>query len=202
MSESLNIVGIILGAGRSRRMGLENKLVAEINGKPMIVHAIESVKNSRVNKTILVTGYQREIVERAVQGIEIEIIYNPNFTEGLSSSIKSIGHKLTKNVDAVILCLGDMPGITSTHINSLIKAFKNNPNRQIVIPTYNGRRGNPVLWGKKHFPLLVNLSGDRGAKVLFQNNENNITEVQIEDEAILTDLDTPEALEKYRSNFR
>ena len=201
MSESLNIVGIILGAGRSRRMGLENKLVAEINGKPMIVHAIESVKNSRVNKTTLVTGYQREIVERAVQGIEIEIIYNPNFTEGLSSSIKSIGHKLTKNVDAVILCLGDMPGITSTHINSLIKAFKNNPNRQIVIPTYKGRRGNPVLWGKKHFPLLVNLSGDRGAKVLFQNNENNITEVQIEDEAILTDLDTPEALEKYRSNF-
>ena len=201
MSESLNIVGIILGAGRSRRMGLENKLVAEINGKPMIVHAIESVKNSRVNKTTLVTGYQREIVERAVQGIEIEIIYNPNFTEGLSSSIKSIGHKLTKNVDAVILCLGDMPGITSTHINSLIKAFKNNPNRQIVIPTYNGRRGNPVLWGKKHFPLLVNLSGDRGAKVLFQNNENNITEVQIEDEAILTDLDTPDALEKYRSNF-
>lgn len=201
MSESLNIVGIILGAGRSRRMGLENKLVAEINGKPMIVHAIESVKNSRVNKTTLVTGYQREIVERAVQGIEIEIIYNPNFTEGLSSSIKSIGHKLTKNVDAVILCLGDMPGITSTHINSLLKAFKNNPNRQIVIPTYKGRRGNPVLWGKKHFPLLVNLSGDRGAKVLFQNNENNITEVQIEDEAILTDLDTPDALEKYRSNF-
>ena len=201
MSESLNIVGIILGAGRSRRMGLENKLVAEINGKPMIVHAIESVKNSRVNKTILVTGYQREIVERAVQGIEIEIIYNPNFTEGLSSSIKSIGHKLTKNVDAVILCLGDMPGITSTHINSLLKAFKNNPNRQIVIPTYKGRRGNPVLWGKKHFPLLFNLSGDQGAKVLFQNNENNITEVQIEDEAILTDLDTPDALEKYRSNF-
>ena len=202
MSDSSNIVGIILGAGRSRRMGLENKLVAEINGKPMIVHAIEAVKNSRVNKTILVTGHQREIVEKAVQGIEIEIIYNPNFKEGLSSSIKSIGHELSKDVDAGIVCLGDMPSITSTHINSLIKAFKNNPNRQIVVPIYDGRRGTPVLWGKKHFSLLVNLTGDQGAKALFQKNENNITEVQIEDNAIHTDLDTPEALERYRSNFR
>jgi len=199
MQKSLNILGVILGAGKSSRMGSENKLLADINGKPMILRVLEAANESKINKTIIVTGYQRELIQTATGAVDIQCVHNPNFSEGLSSSIKSVKRLLNPDVDGVIICLGDMPGITSDHINALINTFEGDMNRHIFIPIFNGKRGNPVLWGQKYFSLLCNLTGDKGARELFESHSDDILEVEINDDAIHTDLDTPTALKQYRS---
>ena len=201
MQKRLNIVGVILGAGKSSRMGSDNKLLAEINGKPMILRVVEAANGSKINKTFLVTGHQRELIQTATQAEDIQFVHNPNFSEGLSSSIKSVSHLLNSDVDGVIVCLGDMPGITSAHINTLINTFEDNSNRHIFIPIFNGKRGNPVLWSNKYFSLLSSLKGDTGARPIFESHSDDILEVEINDDAIHTDLDTPTALNLYRSKF-
>ena len=199
MQKRLNIVGVILGAGKSSRMGSENKLLADINGKPMILRVVEAANGSKIDKTFLVTGHQRELIQTATKAENIQFVHNPNFSEGLSSSIKSVKHQLNSDVDGVIVCLGDMPGITSAHINTLINTFEDNSNRHIFIPILNGKRGNPVLWSNKYFSLLCSLTGDMGARAIFESHSNDILEVEINDDAIHTDLDTPTALKLYRS---
>ena len=102
------------------------------------------------------------------------------------------------DTDVAVIALGDMPLVGPEVVRRLIAAYGPSEHRSICVPVFKGERGNPVLWGRQHFAALKGMSGDRGARVLFDQLGDEIVDVEMPDEAVLLDADTPEALEKLR----
>jgi molybdenum cofactor cytidylyltransferase len=188
------IAGLVLAAGRSTRMGGPNKLLEEINGKPLVRIVAEQVLASRASPVIVVTGHQRERVERALAGLPISFVHNPDFADGLSTSLRTGIKAVPAEADGAIVTLGDMPQVGPTLIDRLIAAFDPERGALVVIPTIDGKRGNPVLWARRFFPDLLAVEGDIGARHLIGGYAEAVTEVPVEDAGALTDVDTPEAL--------
>jgi molybdenum cofactor cytidylyltransferase len=188
------IAGLVLAAGRSTRMGGPNKLLEEINGRPLVRIATEQVLASGARPVIVVTGHQRERVERALAGLAVTFVHNPNFAEGLSTSLKAGIAAVPADADGAIVCLGDMPQVSAKLIDRLIAAFDPGRGALVVIPTIEGKRGNPVLWSRRFFADLMALEGDVGARHLIGGYAEAVAEVPVEDAAALIDVDTPEAL--------
>jgi molybdenum cofactor cytidylyltransferase len=197
-----NIVAIILGAGQSRRMGAVNKLLAEIDGRPMVSHVVATARKSKVHRILVVTGYEQERLQTALTDYDVEFIHNPDYAEGLSTSLSVAVSALDDDTDAAVVCLGDMPGVSPEHINALINAFDPNAGRQICIPTFNGKWGNPVLWDQRFFSAMQNVSGDVGARHLIGEHQDVLYEVPIKDNAVITDLDTPAALSAHLDGLK
>lgn len=188
------IAGLILAAGRSTRMGGPNKLLEEINGRPLVRHVAEHVLASRARPVIVVTGHQQERVERALAGLPVTFVHNPDFAEGLSTSLKTGIAAVPPEADGAIVCLGDMPQVSAKLIDRLIAAFEPERGALVVIPTIDGKRGNPVLWARRFFPDLAAVEGDVGARHLIGGYAEAVAEVPIDDAGAQTDVDTPEAL--------
>jgi molybdenum cofactor cytidylyltransferase len=191
------IAALILAAGKSSRMGA-NKMLADFHGQPMVRASVERMKASAVDEVIVIIGHQRAEVEAALKGLQVRVVHNPDYADGLSTSLR-VGVAAAQNFDAVLVCLADMPAINPDTIDSLIAAFNPTEHRSIVVPVANGEWGNPVLWGAEHFDRLTSLSGDKGARALIAELKSEATEVNTTDEGILRDADTPEALERLRS---
>lgn len=192
------IAALVLAAGRSSRMG-SNKLLAEIGGKPLVRYAVESAVKSSADPVIVVTGNAAEATAEALQGFPIRFRNNPDFTKGLSSSLKCGLSGLPEDADGVLVMLADMPGVPPALLDRLIAAFDPDEGRAICVATRHGRRGNPVLWGRRFFSAIMAIEGDTGARHLIGENEDLVCEVEAEDDGPLTDIDTPEALEAYRA---
>ena len=191
------IAVLVLAAGQSRRMGKTNKLLVPIDGKPLLRHTVEAAAASKAAAVVVVTGHQREAVEALLDGIDVRIEHNPDYASGLSTSLKAGIEALPAGTDAVIVCLGDMPGIDSRLLDRLIDAFAPAQGRSIVVPTHHGKRGNPVLWASAYFPAMTRLEGDVGARHLIGQHQEAVVEVPADSAATLLDIDTPEALDAY-----
>tara|TARA_Y100000588_G_C14264160_1_gene929031 strand:+ start:2107 stop:3780 length:1674 start_codon:yes stop_codon:yes gene_type:complete len=191
------IHALLLGAGQSRRMGRKNKLLAPINNVPMIRHVAENILESKIDSLTIVTGYQSEKIHQALKGLSIKFAYNANYREGLSRSLNIGVRTLQKIARAVIICLGDMPEIKASHINQLIDAYDPSSSKEICVPKWNGRRGNPVLISHNFFHEITTVEGDTGAKSLIKEYAENVIEVEMKDDSILLDLDTPEELKAF-----
>ena len=191
------VTAIVLAAGKSSRMGA-NKLLADVNGAPMIWRTVAAISQA-VDETLVVTGRDREAIEGALAGLSVRFAHNEEFANGLSTSLKRGIEAVGADADAVVITLGDMPLVTPDTVRRLIAAYSPPEHRSICVPVSRGERGNPVLWGRQHFPALAGLEGDRGARVLFRTHSDEIVEVEILDESVLMDADTPEALERIRS---
>ncbi len=188
------IGALVLGAGQSRRMGGPNKLLLEVGGRPMIRHAVEAALEGGLREVVVVTGHERERVEEALAGLAVRFVHNPDYAQGLSASLKRGVRGLDPSLDGILVCLADMPRVTAGHLRRLIRAFNPVEGRSIVVPTHRGKRGNPVLWARAYFPAMRELEGDVGAKHLLGEHAGELVEVELEDEAPLVDIDTPEAL--------
>jgi len=193
------IAGLILAAGRSTRMGGPNKLLEEINGKALVRHVAEHVLASPAEPVIVVTGHQKERVERALAGLPVTFVHNPDFADGLSTSLKTGIAAVPADADGAIVCLGDMPQVSAKLIDRLTAAFDPQRGALVVIPTIEGKRGNPVLWSRRFFPDLAKVEGDVGARHLIGGYAEAVTEVPLDDAGVLTDVDTPEALTALRA---
>jgi molybdenum cofactor cytidylyltransferase len=196
-----NIAGIVLGAGRSSRMGGPNKLLEEINGKPLIRIVTEHVLASQARPVIVVTGHQRERVEAALAGLPVKFVHNPDFADGLGTSLRAGIAALPPEPDGVIVCLGDMPQVDAGIIDKMIGTFDPASGALVVIPTIEGKRGNPVLWSRRFFPDLMAVEGDVGARHLIGRYTEAVAEVPLTGTAALTDVDTPEALKAVRAEL-
>lgn len=192
------IAAIVLAAGQSRRMGSENKLLAELNGKPMVRHIAEAVAASKAASMTVVLGHEADTVRAALADLKPSYAYNPDYAEGLSTSMKTGLAAVGEEVDGVVICLGDMPMVSTAIIDKMIAAFDPVEGRAIVVPTRRGKRGNPVLFAKRFFEEMARVSGDVGARHLIGNHEDLAVEIEVDDESVLTDIDTPEALAKIR----
>ena len=192
------IGAVLLAAGQSRRMGGPNKLLAEVGGAPMVAQVARRLLASRARPIIAVLGNQAEAVDDALGKLPVERVRNPEFAAGLSTSLKRGIAALPTDLDGALVCLGDMPLISGRHLDRLIAAFNPLEGRAIIVPTRRGKRGNPVLWSKRFFPEMAELAGDVGAKHLIGEHAELVAEVEMDDDAVLVDIDTPEALDALR----
>ncbi|MEH6546670.1 MAG: nucleotidyltransferase family protein, partial [Sneathiella sp.] len=193
-ADTKSVAILILAAGQSRRMGQDNKLLAQIGGKPMFRHVAEQALKSNASGVFAVTGHERDDIEKVIEDLDIKTFHNPDFADGLSSSLKTGFRALSKQYDGILVCLGDMPFIKAELFNQLISTFDVEEGRSIVVPTYQGKRGNPVLIASLFAPEIATVTGDIGAKSLIAENEHVVFNLDIDANSIFTDIDTPEAL--------
>ncbi len=196
------IMGLLLAAGSSKRMGKKNKLLTEIDGNKMIVHVAEQIQQSKVDEITVVTGHEADQIKLALNHVITKFVYNPNFTKGLTTSLKTGLKHISDDIDGVIIFLGDMPLIKAHHINQIIEAFNPTEGRSICVPIHGRKRGNPVLWGKQYLREILSIKGDIGARQLFEKYSDQISEIIIDTDVVLFDVDTPERLKELKTRIR
>jgi molybdenum cofactor cytidylyltransferase len=192
---------VILAAGLSSRMG-RNKLLEPLNGKSLVRHVAEAAVGSEASPIVVVTGNAGADIQSQLGDLPVKFVHNPDFSKGLSSSLKCGLSTLPDDVDAAVVLLGDMPAVASGLIDTLIAAFDPGEDRAICVATRHGQRGNPVLWGRRFFPEMLAIEGDVGARQLMVTYPELVCEVEASNDAPLTDIDTPEALQAAREAAR
>ena len=197
MTVGKDIHAVLLAAGRSERMGSNNKLLLNVDGIPLVRKSAINILNSNVTSMTVVTGFDENKIVNALSGLNVNFVKNINFREGLSSSLKAGLANITPTPSAVIICLADMPKIQPEHINQLIENFDPLKGWEICIPTNNGKRGNPVLIGSRFFPYIFETSGDVGAKQVMKQHSDKIVEVEIGTSDIHFDIDTQDEYENF-----
>jgi len=180
------IRGIILGAGKSSRMGY-NKLSIKMDNTTIVQKVIDSAKASKLDELVFITG-KYDI------STDIIKLHNEEHEEGMSTSIKKGLQGFYG--DAVMILLGDMPFVSSELINRLYYSFVMN-NKNIVVPVFQGKRGNPVIIGKKYFQNLLKNKGDKGARDIIKNNPEDVFQVEIQDRGIFIDIDDKSTIERF-----
>ena len=191
---------VILAAGQSSRFraggGLDlTKLVARIDGKPIVRRVVEAALAAKARPVVVVTGYARDSVEAAVADLDIRLTFNPQFMSGLASSLKAGLTATPSDAAGALVLLGDMPWIEPRLIDALIDAFLARKDALAAIPSREGRRGNPVLLGRGLFEAAMRLTGDEGARRLIGAlSASELVEVEAPDTGVTFDIDTPEDL--------
>ncbi len=191
MAGSPKIAAIILAAGRSTRMGDVNKLLADFDGRPMIAQTVAQVEASRLEQIFVVTGHQAEEIEQALSGSQVQFVDNRDFHQGMATSLVAGIGAVGSDFDGAMILLGDMPLVSGKEIDALVATFSTA--KDICVPVFNGKQGNPVLWGREYFPALLELKGDSGAKQLLTRYVDSVVEVKTPSRAVLQDFDTAEA---------
>jgi molybdenum cofactor cytidylyltransferase len=183
------IAAVVLAAGTSSRMG-ENKLLAEIDGRPMVARVLETLRAVDLAEILVVLGHEAERVRGAIG--DAPWVLNASYREGMSTSLRR-GAAAIAGADGVLFALGDMPFVRPADIEHLIAAF-DPPRHTICVPTHEDRRGNPVLFAVEHLPEIHTLRGDVGAKEILARHRETVAEVPISHPGVHQDIDTQEAL--------
>ncbi|MCK2126605.1 NTP transferase domain-containing protein [Thauera aromatica] len=189
-AEGPRVAALVLAAGRSTRMGAENKLLLPVDGVPMALRAVMAARASRATSVTVVLGHEAGAVEAALAGSGAGFARNPDPAQGMSSSLRVGITALADDIDAVVVLLGDMPRISAAHVDRLIEAF-DPAQPAIIVPEHRGRRGNPVLWPRAFFAEMCALTGDQGARGLLERHPERVVRVAVDDEAIFIDVDRP-----------
>ncbi len=191
------IAAIILAAGMATRMG-KNKLLIEIDGRPLVARVADAALGAGLTPVVVVTGHEADRMRATLEGRPVAYAHNPDFAAGMAGSLKTGLAVLPAETSGVLVCLSDMPDVSSAHIVRIVAAFPAD-GRAIHVPTHRGRRGNPVLLGRPFFAEIQTLTGDVGARGLIAKHPDLVREVPMDDDAVLTDLDTAESLLAYRN---
>ncbi len=182
------ISAILLAAGQSKRMNGENKLSKEIQGIPLIKLSVKNILASSIDELIIVLGYQKEIIEKLIDKNEkIKFVFNKDFESGMASSIKTGLDNLSKKTEAFFICLGDMPMVGHDIYNQLIKS---KDSKEIIVPTYKGQQGNPVLFDKSMKEKVLDIRGDVGAKKILGLNKATVLNLEINNQSIVKSFNT------------
>jgi molybdenum cofactor cytidylyltransferase len=187
------VAAVVLAAGQGTRMG-GAKMTALLGGRPLVRYPHEAAAESTASPLITVVGHEAAQVVAALAGIETQIVDNADHAKGMSTSLKAGLGSVPESAVGALILLGDMPHVTPAIINRLIAAFAAKPDAKAVVPMVGGQRGNPILIGRSLFEAVLKLEGDVGARKLLDAAGDDVVEVAIDDAAVLTDVDTPEAL--------
>ena len=187
---------IILAAGESKRMGKPKQLLP-LGKSTLLEQAIDNLLNSSVDETIVVLGHKAEEITEKIANKPVKVVINPDYQQGMSTSIVAGLIMVDPRSQAVMLALGDQPLVTSRTINQLIEAFNKN-RKGIAVPTYQGRRGHPIIFDIKYKAELFKLKGDIGGREIIQNHPKDVFMVAVDSESVISDIDTQE---DYKTNL-
>ena len=193
------ISALILAAGESRRMGKQNKLLLPIGDEALLVKLVTSVCDSDVGQVIVVIGHEAKKIRRELNELQLNFVYNPNFSEGMTTSIKYGVKAVSHECDGLLICLGDMPFINTSDINKLIHAYVKNRIKGkdlIVVPVFKRQRGNPVLFSIEFQNNILEHKKESGCKEVIMKNPDSVMEIEMDNENMLLDVDT---MEDYQS---
>jgi molybdenum cofactor cytidylyltransferase len=183
------ITAVVLAAGAASRFGSQ-KLLAPVHGAALVRRTVENVLASQVSETVVVLGRDGEGVRRALAGLPVRFVTNPAFRSGLSTSVRAGVEALEASTLAAIIVLGDQPSVTANIIDQLIEERRRS-GRPIVVPEYDGTRGNPVMFDATMFPELQTIEGDQGARDVIARDPTRVATVCFPFE-MPPDVDTPE----------
>jgi len=186
------VAGLIMAAGRSSRMGA-NKLLMDDGGKALVARVAEHALAADLAEVIVIVGHQEPEVRAALAGLPVRFVLCPDYADGMSASLRCGLKALPADIDAALVLLGDMPRVGTNLLRRMIAAFNPTEGRSIIVPAFQGKRGNPVLWDRRFFPEMTTLAGDVGARHLIGEHAELVVEIEAEDAGILLDVDTPEA---------
>jgi molybdenum cofactor cytidylyltransferase len=192
----MRIACLVLAAGRSSRMAPRNKLLEPVGGEKMIRRVAATAIASGAEPVIVVTGHEADSVTAALRGLDVTTVANPDYADGLSTSLRAGLRALPAGIDGALILLGDMPEVEASVLTALMAAFTGA--NAICVPVRHGRRGNPVLWGRSYFAEMMRLTGDTGAKPLMARHEARLIEVEVATDSIFEDIDAPEDLERLK----
>ncbi len=194
ISGTLKIAGIILAAGSSRRMG-RVKALLPWGDSLLLEKVIDSASQSRLDSVMVVLGHEADVIKEKIDFNGVRVTVNSDYETGQSSSLRASLCALDDDTDAAMFLLGDQPFISVQVIDKLIRTFCRHPSG-LLIPTHGGKRGNPVLVHKSIFEMIHKITGDTGARALFDSLGGQITEIKVLDPGILLDIDTPADYQK------
>ena len=183
------ILGAVLAAGTASRFEGANKLLVALDGEPVVARAARTLTESSLDSVVAVVGHDRDRVATALPD-EIRIFDNPDYEQGQSTSVQvAVAAARDRDADAVLFALGDMPQVRVETVEKLLAAYREGAG-DIVAPRYDGRRGNPVLFGSRHFDALARVEGDAGGRDLLESESESVAWVEVEDPGIHRDVDT------------
>jgi molybdenum cofactor cytidylyltransferase len=181
-------------------MGERNKLTLSVDGKPKVAHAVDALLEAGVQPIVVVTGHDAAPVRAALTGRAVRFVDNPDYAAGMSTSLRCGVRALAADgVTGALIALGDMPHLKAAHIEALVHAFDPDHGHAICVPTFERRRGNPVLFAARFFDEMDALRGDVGARAVIEAHASDVASVAMEDDGVLLDVDTPAALTALRS---
>ena len=192
MPDSSAVSGVLLAAGLSRRFGAElPKQLCLIEGEPLVRRIARRALGSRLVELIVVVGHQAEPVSTALAGLPVRIVENPAYETGQASSVRAGLGVVDSGSEAALFMPVDQPNLSTAVIDGLIELFESTGG-PIVLPTFEGERGAPVLFARSLFAELETLVGDSGGRQLFSRHAAGIAELQLADLGPLEGLDTRE----------
>jgi molybdenum cofactor cytidylyltransferase len=189
------ISAILLAAGQSKRMG-ELKQLMPFGQSTIVEQAVDNLLGSSVDEVILVVGYKAEDVIKAIAAKPVKLVINPDYEQGMSTSVIAGLNLVQSKVQGVMLALGDQPLVDSQTINRLIEEFCNH-DKGIAVPTYQGRRGHPIIFAIKYKEQLLKLRGDVGGRQIIKDNPDDVLEVAVDSESVVADFDTTDDYQAY-----
>jgi molybdenum cofactor cytidylyltransferase len=185
-----SVSAILLCAGESRRMGAANKLLLTVGEVPLVRHITQILLASMVEELIVVLGHEAQQIERALSGLPVKSVYNDCYGQGQMTSVHAGMEALTQETDGVMVCLSDQPLLTVKDIDALIRAFSNRQEGDVVVPTYRGQRGNPIVLANEYRRTILNGQRNLGCKHLIENNPDIVTTVEWDSDHVVVDIDT------------
>lgn len=193
---ALEVAAVVLAAGRGTRFGAgesDSKVLALLEGRPLVTHVVEAALASRARPVIVVTGQGGARCAALLAGTVVHFAYNPAFATGMASSLRTGLAALPEAAEAAVVMLADMPRVRAATIDALVAAFLEERS-DAVVPICAGRRGNPVLVSRALFPALMGLTGDEGARRVLADAACRVIRLPVDDPGILADVDTRDAL--------
>lgn len=194
------IYGVLLAAGTSSRMGRPKQLL-DWGGRPLVRHVAEAALASRLDGLVVVLGAAAAEAREALAGAEgaVRLVACADYAEGQAASLRAGLAALPADARAAVVLLVDMPLVGPALIDRLLAAYAAAPGAKAVVPRHAGRRGNPVLLAAETFAELGALTGDVGARALLERHASEVAWLDVDDPAVVTDADTPEAFERIRA---
>src|SRR5712691_5204292 len=198
--EGAMISAIVLAAGSSSRMG-DPKPLLPLGGRPLLDHVLAAVRGSHVDDIVVVLGPEADRIRERVSFDGTRSIVNDAYAEGMSTSLRAGIEAANPGSDGFLIVLGDQPFVSSATLDALIER-RDGSGAKILIPTFEGRRGNPVLLDRSVSEDVSSITGDQGCRAIFGHYPGRILEVPVVDPGILVDLDTPEQMSRAEEVLR
>lgn len=189
------VVGVLLAAGTSSRYGDANKLLAPLDGEPLVRRAARALRDSGVDRVVVVLGHDADRVRDALTSLSVDLIENPDYERGQATSVAA-GVRAARDAgaDAAVFALGDMPFVAPASVDALLAVYATGEWTALAA-AYEGRRGNPVLFDARHFDALADVDGDVGGKSILLDGERSAL-VETGDPGVRRDIDTREAYQE------